>query len=409
MGVVIVAVIVGVVAFALRASEGIPVGRFTYAQVELRDVGALLVGDDVRMNSVRIGRIEQIKIAGDHTVVDMKIDGALPLYRDASAALLSRSPLGQKFVNLDPGTPSAGPLPGGIIHLDRTTGTNELDTLLDVFDPRTRQALAGFLRETGSGAAGHGADLQALFRAAPTELPDLGTVSEALASPAAALPALLTSAERLSSRFTGREQHITQLINAFGVTLRAFAVDNGAALDQSLRTLPDTLDHADHTFRVVDAPLSDTESAMSDLRSGAQALGDASPDVRGVLTEGQTPLRKVPEFNDHADPAIQDLTGTAADLRPLSRHLAEGLDNGRTPLAVLAPYAADIVDFFGSIDSSISQGDGDKHWLRLLVLPASDELTGTALIKDPTLERNPYPAPGAARKIRKTSVLGGTR
>jgi phospholipid/cholesterol/gamma-HCH transport system substrate-binding protein len=265
------------------------------------------------------------------------------------------------------------------------------------------------LRETGSGAAGHSQDLQDVLRAAPSELPDLGTVSEALASPKAALPALLASARQFSSRFTGREQRISQLITQFDTSVRAVAVDNGTALGSTLQALPNTFDHANYAFHALKAPLDDTEAALTDLGDGAHSLGVATPDARGVLAESRAPLDKVPHVSDHAIPAVKDLTGTASDLRPLASHLAEGLDHARAPLQVLSPYAADITDFFSSISSSLSQGDGDKHWLRLLVLPSTDEVTGTALIKDPLLERDPYPAPGTERSIRKKTILGGTR
>jgi phospholipid/cholesterol/gamma-HCH transport system substrate-binding protein len=410
VGIAVVAVIVGAVAFAFRASNGLPFGQFTYVTVAFTDVGGLLEGDDLRINSVRVGRVEDIQLGENKALVHLRIDGREALYRDASAAMQSQSALGKKFVNLDPGNPQSGPLGEGIIDTTRTKVSNELDTLLDIFDPTTRAALASTVRETGIGAGGHGQDLQNLLRAAPTMLPDLAATAESLASRQAALPELLVAARRLSGRFTGREDNIRQLITQFDNTVRAISVDNGTPLTDTLKTLPDTLDRADQAFHSLHSPLANTEFALADLHDGARALGSATPDVRGVLTESNEPLGRVPHVSDLAVPAVDDLNDTVADLRPLAPRVASVLDHASTPLEVLKPYAPEMSEWFSDVGSALSQGAGDKHWLRLGVLAASDDVSGTVPgVKDPLLERDPYPAPGTARKIRKDTVLGGVR
>jgi phospholipid/cholesterol/gamma-HCH transport system substrate-binding protein len=409
VGVVVILAAAGFVAFALSAQGGFPIGKFTYARASFDDSGALLVGDDVRINSIREGRVEQIALEGNRAVVTMKLNGDVPLHRDAQASIFSRSGLGQKFVNLVPGTPESGDLGGAVIDTAHSQGTNELDTLFDVFDPTTRQALASTLRETGIGSAGHGEDLHAALHAAPELLPDLGTTAEALAAQHAALPELLDSARRLSGRFTGNEADISGLVRQFGSTVQALAVDSGVPLGDTLKALPGTLDHADRAFRALDTSLRDTQSGLTDLNPGAQSLGEATPDLRGVLVESRRPLDRVPDVSDQAVPAVDDLTDTIRDLRPLAPEVATALDRADTPLEVLAPYSTDIALFFSDLRSALSNGDGDKHWLRLLYLPSTDEVTGAALIRDPTLLRDPYPAPGEARTIRKTTILGGTR
>jgi phospholipid/cholesterol/gamma-HCH transport system substrate-binding protein len=300
-------------------------------------------------------------------------------------------------------------LRGGLIDLAHTEASNELDTVLNVFDPPTRHALGTFVRDVGAGAAGHGGDLGEFLRAAPEMLPDLGGTSEALASPTAALPALLESARRVSGRFTGHEDHISQLITQFDAGIRAIAVDDGVPLGRTLRALPGTLDHADLAFRALDRPLADTAEALDELRTGADGLGRATPDLRGVLTESVPPLVKIPDVSERADPAVEDLTKTASDLRPLATRTATALDRARTPMEVLRPYSWDIAVWFTDLSSALAQGDGDKHWLRLLDVPATDDVSGAALVKDPLLLRHPYPAPRTSRNQQKSTVLGGTR
>jgi phospholipid/cholesterol/gamma-HCH transport system substrate-binding protein len=407
VGILFIAVMVGGLIFALRANSGLPVGAHTTARVAFRDVGPLLEGDEVRMNSFRIGRVTEIQLDNDRAVVTLEIDGKQPLYKDARAELMSRSGLGTKFVNIDPGTTAAGPLGDEVLDARSTRSETELDDVLGVFDPGTRQALAAGIRDLGGGAAGHGQDLQTFLAAAPSVLPNAAVTAEALASKQAAFPELLASGLRLSSRFTGREDHISELVRQLDSTVRAIAVDQGEPLAKTLNALPDTLDHADRAFNDLARPLGDTESALTNLRDGARGLGEAVPDVRGFLTESPRPLQKVPGFSDQAVPALSDLKKTSSDLRPLASKAAAALDRAQEPLEVLSPYSKDIALFWVDVNSAIAQGDGFKHFLRLLPLGNSEYGSGIAPgVEDPTVNRKPYPAPNEVRTLRKSSVLG---
>lgn len=407
VGVVFIAFMIGGLVFALRANSGLPVGEHTTARIAFSDVGPLLQGDEVRMNSLRVGRVTKIELDNDRAVVTLEVDGDRPIYKDATAQLMSRSGLGTKFVDIDPGTPAAGPLGTDVLDQRNTRSETELDDVLGAFDPATRQALGAGIRDLGTGAAGHGTDFQDFLAAAPSVLENAAVTSETLASTQAALPELLGSASGLTSRFSGREDHISELVRQFDGTVRAIAVDQGEPLAKTLDALPDTLDHADRAFKALDRPLDDTQSALTRLSDGAQALGDATPDLRGVLTEAPRPLGKVPAFSDDAVPALGDLKKISSDLRPLASKAATALDRARDPLTVLGPYSKDIARFFVDVNSAIAQGDGFKHFLRLLPLGDSEYVSGVVPgVGDPTINRKPYPAPNEVRTLRKSSVLG---
>jgi phospholipid/cholesterol/gamma-HCH transport system substrate-binding protein len=388
---------------AVFAFRGLPGQNYTYAKVAFDEVGALLPGDDVRINSLRVGQVHSISHADGHAVVEMQIDGDRSVFRDARAAIQARSGLGQKFVALIPGTPTAGPLGSEVIPPERTVDSNEIDDLFDVFDEPTRDAAASTLREVGGGLTGRSEDVRDVLHTAPDLLHDLGEVSAAAGSEEADLVASLQSAERLAGRFSGREQQISQLIAQFDTTLAAVAVDNGAPVGQALRAMPDTLTEARRAFAALESPLADTESAMARLQPGAAALGEAAPDLRGVLREAIAPLQKVPGVAEIAEPAVQDLTATIADARPLAPEFATALTRARTPLEVLAPYAPEIALWFNHTAEALSYGDENAHYLRIAPLLAPETLSGTALVEgDPSVHRNPYPAPGQAQteKVR---------
>lgn len=415
IGLAVIVLFTGAVVFGLNATHGMPLAPRKTVKAAFTNVSGLVGGDDVRIASSRVGYVEDIVIENGQAVAVLEIDDEdIKIYRNASAATASvgaRSALGQKFVDLDVGTPEAGELADdGVIPQRETRGAQEISELFNVFDAETRWASASTLRELGGGMADREKDFGALLSTAPDMLPALGTVSRSLASrDGADLTGLLTSAEQLASRFRGRQNEIADLTRQMGTTLEAMAVDDGKPMEDTLQRAPGALKAARGAFTALSQPLADTRAAARTLRPGADALGQAVPDLWGLLTEGVKPLRKVPDVSAKAQPAVTELTGMMADARPLAKRLVHTTNWAATPLAVLAPYSAEISHFFTAATGALSQGDSAGHWLRIYVVPRAESLSGTLPIDDPTVQRNAYPAPGQAERDSASTPLKGGR
>ncbi|MEV4731857.1 MlaD family protein [Saccharopolyspora sp. NPDC049426] len=410
VGLLVLALFAGSLVFAFNATMGVPWHDHTYAKVAFNDVGSLRTGDDVRINSVRVGQVSKIELSGMQPVVTLKLDGDRPVYRDATAAAASvgaRSALGQKFIDFSAGTPPAGRLgPEEVVPANQTVPSQELSDVLDVLDPPTREALGKTLREAGGGMAGHSGDLHDAVGTAPGMLKDLGTVSRT-AGAQTDLAGMLRSADTLASRFSGREQQLSSLISQSDSTLRAVGVDGGEPLNATLRQGPDALRDAREALELVQEPLQHTESAMTQLRPGAEALAAATPDIRGVLREGVAPLNKVPGVMHQAEPAVADLTGVFADARPLAPKVGRALDLANEPLQQLAPYSPEIGLWFTYARDALKDGDAAGHWLRIDILANTESVSGTVPVPDPITARNPYPAPGQAQQEKRSGIGGG--
>lgn len=413
LGVAVIVVFATAVVFGLNATHGMPLAQRKTVKAAFTNVGGLVEGDDVRVASSRVGYVEDILIENGQAVAMLKIDDeSMKIYRDASATTASvgaRSALGQKFVDLDVGSSGAGELSEHeVIPQRETRGAQEISELFNVFDAPTRKGSATALRELGGGMGGHEKDFSDLLRTAPAALPALGTVSRSLtANGGADLTALLSSADTLVARFHGRQQEMADLTRQLGTTLQAMAVDGGEPLEETLTVSPEALRAARGAFTSLAKPLRDTKIAAAGLRPGAEALGDATADLRGVFTDGVRPLRKVPGVSVKAQPAVTALTGLMGDARPLAQRLVRTLDWSATPLAVLAPYSAEIANFFTAGTNALSQGDGAGHWLRIYVVPRVESVSGVLPIDDPTVNRNAYPAPGQAAQDSAGPVKGG--
>jgi phospholipid/cholesterol/gamma-HCH transport system substrate-binding protein len=415
IGAAVALLFAGAVLFAVNAQHGLPGSTETTVQAAFDDVGSLRTGDEVRIAGVRVGQVGKITLSGGRALAELDLSGVDKVYRNATAntaAVGARSALGLKFVNLEPGTPDAGVIaPDQVIPASKTTGAQDITDLLTVLDQPTRDALGSTLRETGSGMAGQDGNLSDALRNLPQELPDLAAVSRALSADGGAdTTQMLTALDSLAGRFTGQQDQIAALVRNLNTTLGAVEVDGGTPLGDSIDRAPESLHDVRGALDALKQPLADTRSAMTNLRDGAQALGRATPDVRGVLREAVPPLAKVPAVADQARPAEDGLTKVLTDARPLAPRVTEAVNTAADPLAVMAPYAPEIGDFFTYISRALSDGDDAGHWARFMVLPSPEMVTGLVPgLKAPLTQRDPYAAPGQAANERNSALLGGAK
>lgn len=406
LGLAVMLLFAGALELAFHATSGLPAQHHTYVKAAFADVGGLRVDDDVRIARVRVGRVSAVTFDNGVPTVTLQIDGDYPIYRNGKASVADRSALGQKLVDVQPGTADAGRLgPSEVIPLPQTTSSQNLGDLFDVFDPKTRQALGSTIRETGNGLGGHATDLHDALQSSPGELADLGTISDALsADQGQNLVALLNSANKLSTRFAGRERQLTDLVGQLDTTLRAVNVDGGKPLADTLNRSPETLRTARGALRSLQAPLADTQAAMQKLQPGATALAAATPDLRGVLREGVGPLNKLPAVDRQATPALDDLTKVVSDARPVAPRAAQALASADPLVNVLAPYAPEIGLFFDNWASALAHGDQGGRYLRVTLMLNTESVDGQLGMRDPFVARDPYPAPGQAGNDSKGSL-----
>jgi len=85
------------------------------------DVAGLDDESAVRIAGVRKGHVTDIKVLPDgRAQVTMKVDDDVPLHANAKAKVANLGLLGEKYIELDPGTPAAPVLPAGNIALQGT-------------------------------------------------------------------------------------------------------------------------------------------------------------------------------------------------------------------------------------------------------------------------------------------------
>jgi phospholipid/cholesterol/gamma-HCH transport system substrate-binding protein len=393
IGLVTLSTFLGAVVFGLNATRGNPVKERATVEAVFDNVAGLMVGDDVRIASARVGYVEEMKIDKGNALLVLKIDDPKQkIYADATAVVTDRSGFGQKFVSLDPGSSKAGDFDGRI-ELAQTVRSEDINELFNVFDDKTRAAANSTLSQLGGGMTGHSQDLNDLLDNSPAILDNTATVSDALTvNQGNDFVGLLQSSDRLAARFAGRQQHVADVLGQMATTLDAIAVDNGGPEAKAIQDAPETLDDVKSALDDLEDPLKHTASAMDDLRPGAEALADATPDLRAFMKDAVEPLEDLPEVNKLGEPALKSLTTLVHDARPLARQLIKTGHAGAPMVTTMADYTPEVVRWFVDLGDTLKYETPDGLYTRILAI-VSDESVG-GLGRSATVKRNVYGAPG---------------
>lgn len=98
--------------------EDIPIGERGERReltVRFRSVAGLDQKAAVRIAGVRVGKVESVGLKDGRALLTLSLQPQVRLYGDASARIASLGMLGEKYVEVLPGSPSAGPLSEGVV------------------------------------------------------------------------------------------------------------------------------------------------------------------------------------------------------------------------------------------------------------------------------------------------------
>lgn len=390
------------------AISGVPGYPYTYVTVHYPTAANLVLHNDVRVDSQRVGQVSGLRYDGTGAAVRLQLNPGYKVYGDASASIGDVSSLGSEFVELDPGHASSGPLGPGGVPASRTTTPVELDTVLSILNPTVSNALAASVQTLGTGVSGQGQNLNDLIGRSTTLLPDLGTTSSTLADPSTNLRGLIAAGDLLASRFDGRTQQLQDLLGQFRTTLQAVDTQATAPLQATVTDTASALPPAIPALQALTTAAARTGTALSDLQPGFAAAGANTPNLRGELREGVTPLSLVPPVARLAVPAFSDLAGTAQQVeRPTVPFLSTLINQSDPLLTYLAPYSGDTYSLLANLQSALSEGNGDGTWLRIGIYEGAEAAAGGGGAASATQCRDPYPAPGQSYRDASTYTGAG--
>lgn len=402
IGAVTTLVTIVAVFLSYNANSGLPFVPSYEITVQVPDAAGLVKGNEVRTGGKRIGSISEIDgevgPGSPYAKLKLKLDKIVePLRDDTIVTVRPRSPLGLKYLELQPGRRGKELEEGATLALAQSPGTVELDEVFDAFDDATRKALQRTTTGLGNGLAGRGVDFNESVALAPELAGRAEDVFRNLADPATRLRRAVRALARVTDELSPVAPRFASMFDNANTTLTALAGVRTELADV-LAELPPTQSVAIDALRVTRPLLSDARQLVRELRPGLRALPTASRRLHSALQRGIPVLARARALADRLEDALEAVGDLASD--PLTRdaltRLRTALDRGLPTLQYVVPMQARC-NYLGlwlrNASSTASEGDIGGTWIRTLVLLEPSEMLQRS-DPSPNLHHNAFPNAG---------------
>ncbi|MET7769477.1 MCE family protein [Nocardia sp. NPDC005366] len=214
----------------------IGIGEVTY-EAEFAQAAQISAGDRVTTAGVPIGTVKSLRLAGDHVVVTMRIDGAVPLGADTRAAIELTTLLGSRYVDITPA--GTGAVPDHRIRLANTSVPYDLQTALQNATSTFEQVDADKIARSMTVLS---RQLDGAPQLVPQVLRNIENLSSVIAERRGQIGTLLASTAELTTairnqhvalgQMVGQGQSLVRELDARIAALRRLMVATTALVDQ---------------------------------------------------------------------------------------------------------------------------------------------------------------------------------
>ncbi|HYH35655.1 MAG TPA: MCE family protein [Nocardioides sp.] len=102
VGAISLVVVAGLILAALNASKLPVIGGGDVYYAAFSEAGGLKANDEVRIAGVRVGKVEEVELAGDHVRVRFRVDEGAEFGQETRASIRVKTLLGAMFLALEP-------------------------------------------------------------------------------------------------------------------------------------------------------------------------------------------------------------------------------------------------------------------------------------------------------------------
>jgi phospholipid/cholesterol/gamma-HCH transport system substrate-binding protein len=368
----------------------------------------------VQISGVPVGRVVSIGL-DHHTDLSravLEIDNRYaPRPVDTHAILRTKTLLGETYVELSPGTPTAPKIPdGGSIPHAQVSPTVQLDQIFSTFDPATRRAFETWMQQSGIALTNRGEDFNAAFAslypfatnvesvlavlrrqgvATSTLLRDGGQVFSALSRSPAALQSFVRNSNALFAATAARDADLADTIRAFP----AFLAETTATVKRLTR------------FAQTTKPLIDElRPAAVQLTPVLEGTAKLAPELRSLMIN----IAPLTAASKAGFPAVSDFLNASI---PFLTRLTPYLGGLVPVINYVNSYRGEIAGFFAN-STAATQGQfssangGRAHYLRISN-PINPEALTVYPYRPYSNRSNSYLVPGGYNQLMAgLSVFG---
>jgi phospholipid/cholesterol/gamma-HCH transport system substrate-binding protein len=282
-------------------------------------------GQTVNIAGVQVGDIGDVKLRNGRAVVQMKIRKKYaPIYKDATLLLRPKTGLKDMYIELMPGSRSAGEVKeGDTLPVSNSLPDVNFDEILAELDTDTRQYLQILINAGGEafGTKGYSADLRETFKRFEPTARYAARITGELSKRRRSVKRVIHNFQLLSTELAKKDDQLAALVDSSNANFQAFA-NQDRNLRAALRQLPGTLETARSALGKADALADELGPTTRALLPAARALGPALRDTRPFLRDSTPIIRdQLRPFAREARPPVRSLRAAAEDLAPTTPRL----------------------------------------------------------------------------------------
>jgi ABC-type transporter Mla subunit MlaD len=308
--------------------------------------------------------------------VTLKLDKEVePLPADSTLLVRPRSPLGLKYLELTPGSASAGLRAGATIPISQARPeVVEIDDVFNMFDDKARIGSRNSIDGLGTGLAGRGRDINTAIDELGPLLENLEPVARNLSDPRTRIARFFKALADTATEAAPVAEQQAQLFVSLDASFTALASIARPFLQESISEGPPTADVAIRDFPRQRPFIRNNAALLRELRPGVATLPHSAPILADAVVAGTENLPKTIQMNSDladvfdtladfgTDPLVRggvdQLTRLSSSLRPTLRFL--------TPVQTTCNY---VTLLFRNAASHLSEGDANGTWQRFTIIP----------------------------------------
>jgi phospholipid/cholesterol/gamma-HCH transport system substrate-binding protein len=252
-------------------------------QIAFPEATTLADEADVRVSGVSVGRVVDLESdpAGNRSLAAIEMDRAYaPVHEDARAILRQKTLLGETYVELTLGHKDADLIPeGGRLDNGRVEPTVELDEVLELFPPETRDDFQRWQANSAEAIKGRGQDLSDALGNIGGFADDGADLLTVLDRRSQTLQSLVANTSTVFEALTRDENQLRAFIADSEQWLQATASQR-EALAESIQIFPTFLRESRATLARMETFAADTKPLVDDLGPVARDLAPTLADLR---------------------------------------------------------------------------------------------------------------------------------
>ncbi len=383
---------------------------------EFNDAVELGSESDVRISGVDVGKVVSISLDRKTglTRAVMEIDSQYaPRPADTRAILRAKSLLGETYVELSPGSPSAPKLPdGGTLPRGQIAPTVQLDQILSTFDPTTRRAFMIWQQQDAIALTGRGQDFNAAFAELYPFATNVDSVLAVLRRDSAATTALLHDGGQVFSALSRSPAQLQGFIRNSNAVFAATAAQD-TALANTIRAFPAFTIATRQTIERVNRFAANTKPLIDELRPAAVKLSPALEQVAVFAPELRELMTNIGPLTSASKTGVPAFERFLDDTVPWLGRLKPYLGNLVPVIDYLNTYRRELAAFFANSTASTQATTGNitqtkvLHYVRISN-PVNPEVLANYQKRLSSNRGNPYLIPGGYTKLLQgLPVFGG--